>query len=662
MDQTIVKPKVSVVMSFYNCELYILDAIQSILNQTFGDFELICIDDASTDRSAIILESIKDPRIIIIYNDKNMGVAKSVNRGVAIAQGELIARMDADDISMPDRFSKQVAFLDEHPNIDVVVSQIEQIDSYGNKAGKWKEDREADLPEKIRQMMPSVNCIAQPSSMIRKQLLVKYPYNSKFNVEDWALWLTILSEGKVIYKINEPLLKYRIHNKSITVSNRKRSVSRIISFQWTYLWQKISQFNFKNYDFFVAISFIKNIALYPWRVGIRPFLSICRKIVRANPIGLLFDLLKLKKIINELPDSTSHFFFFPFYHVGGAEKVHISILESISDCKPIVFFTKVSVNKSFFSLFEQQAQCIDVGRLCSFPVFEKLTRQLISNRINKCKTAFTFGCNSYFYYRMLKLVKESVKCIDLVHAFVHPSEEGPEYWSLPVVEKLSNRVFISRFAMEQMKELYHKHNHRQELIDRFVFIKNYTELSEHFTIYDPTIHSLNVLYIGRGTAEKRVELVGKIATKVNGMKFRISFTLIGNNEWAVQQEDRNSCKFTGEIQDQNQINKLLLDSQILLITSSREGMPMVIMEAMSHAVVPISTQVGDISEYIHNGQNGFIIDSKNSETIISEMSSLIIRLYHNPDELNQMRKRTLEDAGNFFNKIDFITAYRRLLL
>lgn len=662
MDQTIVMPKVSVVISFYNSELYILEAIQSILNQTFVDFELICVDDCSTDSSAKILESIDDPRLIIIYNDKNLGVAKSVNRGIALAQGELIARMDADDISMPDRFSKQVAFLDEHPNIDVVVSQIEQIDAYGNKVGEWKEDREADLPEKIRQMMPSVNCIAQPSSMIRKKLLIQYPYNSKFNVEDWALWLTILSEGKVIYKINEPLLKYRIHSRSITVSNRKRSVSRIISFQWTYLCQKISQGNFKNYDFLVVINLIKNIALYPWRAGIRPFLSICRKIVRANPIGLLFDLLKLKKIINELPESTSHFFFFPFYHVGGAEKVHISILESISDCKPVVFFTKVSENKSFLSLFEQQAQCIDIGRLCSFPVFEKMTRQLISNKINKCKTAFTFGCNSYFYYKMLMLFNESVKCIDLVHAFVHPSEEGPEYWSLPVVEKLTNRVFISRFAMEQMKELYYRYNLRQELIDKFVFIKNYTELSDHFNVYDPAIHSLNVLYIGRGTAEKRVELVGKIATKVNAMKYRICFTLIGNNEWAVQQEDRDSCTFTGEIDDQNKIKKLLLDSHILLITSSREGMPMAIMEAMSHAVLPVSTLVGDVSEYIHNGQNGFLIESKNSETIISKMSSLIIRMYNNPGELNQMRKRTIEDAGNFFNKNDFITAYRRLLL
>ena len=170
MDQTIVKPKVSVVMSFYNCELYILDAIQSILNQTFGDFELICIDDASTDRSAIILESIKDPRIIIIYNDKNMGVAKSVNRGVAIAQGELIARMDADDISFTDRLEKQVKFLIKNPKVVATGGQCIIIDEVNNIIGNKNFPTQSS---KLKDMIFWAIPMQQPSMMVNLSKLPK---------------------------------------------------------------------------------------------------------------------------------------------------------------------------------------------------------------------------------------------------------------------------------------------------------------------------------------------------------------------------------------------------------------------------------------------------------------------------------------------------------
>lgn len=108
-------PKISVILPAYNAEKYINEAIDSILTQTYRDFELIILNDCSKDRTEEIILSYEDDRIVYLKNQVNMGVAATLNRGLAAAKGEYVARMDADDISLPERFEKQAAYLDEHP-------------------------------------------------------------------------------------------------------------------------------------------------------------------------------------------------------------------------------------------------------------------------------------------------------------------------------------------------------------------------------------------------------------------------------------------------------------------------------------------------------------------------------------------------------------------
>ena len=128
-----IHPKISVVMAVYNGERHLREAIDSILNQTFADFEFVIIDDASTDRSGRILQEYagKDKRIVIIGNETNMGLSKSLNKGIRLTKGEYIARMDADDISFPDRFEKQVKFLDDHNDIGILGTHYLQMDIGG---------------------------------------------------------------------------------------------------------------------------------------------------------------------------------------------------------------------------------------------------------------------------------------------------------------------------------------------------------------------------------------------------------------------------------------------------------------------------------------------------------------------------------------------------
>ena len=117
--ENIESPKISVVMPVLNGEKYLAEAIESILNQTFQDFEFIIVDDGSTDQTPEILRSYanKDSRIQIVTNPINRGIGYSRNRGIALSRGEYIANMDADDLCLPERFEKQVRFLDSHPDI-----------------------------------------------------------------------------------------------------------------------------------------------------------------------------------------------------------------------------------------------------------------------------------------------------------------------------------------------------------------------------------------------------------------------------------------------------------------------------------------------------------------------------------------------------------------
>jgi len=130
MDQIMKdEPLISVVMPVYNTEKFVAEAIESILAQTFTDFEIIIIDDCSTDKSWQIIQdfSEKDQRIVTIQNSENQGLARSLNKGLKIAKGQFIARMDADDISMPQRFEIQLDFLKNHPDVGVVGSTVKFI-------------------------------------------------------------------------------------------------------------------------------------------------------------------------------------------------------------------------------------------------------------------------------------------------------------------------------------------------------------------------------------------------------------------------------------------------------------------------------------------------------------------------------------------------------
>ncbi|WP_329805040.1 glycosyltransferase family 2 protein [Flavobacterium facile] len=210
-------PKISVLMPVYNSELYIKEAIDSILNQTFTDFELIIIDDASTDKSVEIIQSYTDSRIQLIVKPQNSGYTNSLNYGLTIAKGEYIARMDSDDISMPERFAKQVGFLEANKDV-VVCGSVFNIIGTGEIINVPEEHEDIKFGMLLR-------CrIGHPTVMIRKRVLIENNINYNHEMEpaeDYDLWVRLSEIGK-LYNLKEPLLSYRIHQNQVSTSRNEK--------------------------------------------------------------------------------------------------------------------------------------------------------------------------------------------------------------------------------------------------------------------------------------------------------------------------------------------------------------------------------------------------------------------------------------------------------
>ena len=207
------RPKVSVVMAVYNGEKYLREAIESILGQTLADLEFIIVDDGSTDRSAEIVKSYDDPRIRLLVNGSNLGLMRSLNRGLDAARGEYIARMDCDDVSLPERLARQVAFMDSRPEVVASGTWATDMDAEGRVIGP----RQMPVGERMDYEFWKPSPLIHPSAIIRASQLGETRYDPEApHAEDYELWLRLKKRHR-IDNLPEYLLLYRIHNESVTL-------------------------------------------------------------------------------------------------------------------------------------------------------------------------------------------------------------------------------------------------------------------------------------------------------------------------------------------------------------------------------------------------------------------------------------------------------------
>ncbi|WP_157942209.1 glycosyltransferase [Salinibacter altiplanensis] len=210
-------------MAVYDERPHLEQAVESILNQTFEDFEFIIINDGSTDGSKDILDKFagQDERIRVVHQE-NRGLIKSLNRGVDMARGQYIARMDGDDISYPERLEYQVQFLHRHSNVGVVGTNVEKIDAEGRFKGSWSPPTE---PEIVSWKLLFNTCLCHPSVVIRQSLLEALGGYAEWakHAEDYELWTRAVQVSQ-LSNIPDTLLKLRRHDGSVTVSKRTEQI------------------------------------------------------------------------------------------------------------------------------------------------------------------------------------------------------------------------------------------------------------------------------------------------------------------------------------------------------------------------------------------------------------------------------------------------------
>lgn len=239
-------PLVSILMPVYNTEPYLNEAMDSMLSQTFTDFELIVLNDCSPDNAEDILDKYNDPRIVRYKGEKNVGLSNVLNVGIGLAQGKYIARMDSDDISLPNRLKVQVDYLEAHPEIDLVSAGMQL---YGAKEDVWIREKDS---EKVKINALFHSPVLHASSVWRKESFEKHGlcYRQEMvPAEDYDLWTRALLSGLSMINLPDVLYKYRLHPTQATLQIDKTSIkSREV--QIAYLKGALPSLSTKNLESF----------------------------------------------------------------------------------------------------------------------------------------------------------------------------------------------------------------------------------------------------------------------------------------------------------------------------------------------------------------------------------------------------------------------------
>ena len=377
---------------------------------------------------------------------------------------------------------------------------------------------------------------------------------------------------------------------------------------------------------------------------------------RLEFAGMLpFVLLgKLYSKIFPLHNYTSVFLFFSSADLGGAIKVNADIANCISSKDPLIIFSKKPKNNGYLNLFEG-FQILDLHKKVDNKLYHFVNffyRGVLAGWINSSKNAIVFGGETLFFYKILPHLKKDVRRIELCHL---------DTWfpySIGFIDLINYRIFSTKKLKEDVILQYKKNNIAQYFFERLHFIENKITIPPYI---ETNNSKLEVVFIGRGAPQKRIYLIAAIAKKLHEMDQPVHFSFVGDVEKVIAIDEFPYCTFYGNVKDEKLMTTIYQQSDVLILTSAYEGLPIVVMEMMAYGKVVLSTAVNGIPDYITHVQNGLLINATEEKNIVNEGVDLLKLLIKDPLLKISLGKKSREIAIQKFNGELFCSEYNKLL-
>lgn len=378
-----------------------------------------------------------------------------------------------------------------------------------------------------------------------------------------------------------------------------------------------------------------------------PFVCLGRTRARQFPLDREYDI----------------FFFFPFHHIGGAEKVHANIVNALKGKRALIIFTRRSKEAGFIEEFKRSGhQVMDISALTDNKArywINLFYRGVFSGYINaqKQKTV-VFNGHSNFAYKMSRWIRQNITQIELIHSF-----NSFSYIRLPFLPFYRETVMISRNRIDDHLTQYRKWGVPLRYDEKIRYIVNGIELPEKKELRAFEEGKLKMMYVGRGTPEKRVHLAGAIASELRKQGLPVDMSFIGDVAHELSSDNKAYDMYYGNVDDATVLHNLYNQrADILLITSREEGFPMVVEEAMARGSIIIATPVGDMPVHIKQGVNGFLFSTVADEQLIIEEAVVFIRQLLSDTALcHTISSNNIDYAYANFSLHNFEESYRNLI-
>jgi glycosyltransferase involved in cell wall biosynthesis len=359
------------------------------------------------------------------------------------------------------------------------------------------------------------------------------------------------------------------------------------------------------------------------------------------------------------PLKTQHdlFFFFPNADIGGSPRVNIDISNCVKDKRPLIIFSKRPKNNQFREEFNiDGVRIIDLQRLIDHKLYHFINffyRGVIASWIHAATHPVVLGGECLFFYKMLPHLRKNIPCIEICHLGTWLP------YTIGHIDRINLRIFSTKKLMEDVARQYDENNIKPALYRRLRFIDNAIDVPVYSELAN---HSPEVVFIGRGSLQKRIHLIAAIAEKMHDAGDNIHFSFVGDVEKMIDTNNYPYCTFYGNIKDPLQMESIYSHSDVLILTSAFEGLPVVVMSMMAHGRTVLSTAVNGIPDYVEHMSNGLLITETDESKIVEEGIKQLRFLIQHPEVNKALGVKSREIAIEKFSRDVFCKTYREILL